>query len=543
MSDQMSPRYHNNPNPGLRFSLFKKWTLGDWSVLLLTGGLVFFMTLRYNLLVGICVAPFLLLNVQAFYGHLWWDLTGLLHHAFVRVVLKNKIYVRSDMDTSSKLVRWLRQQRYRRAENRYVFPIYPTVVPIENEYMGILQQVDRPYAAIPARGHGSDFNSLDDYSQDMATLRLANNFDRISLLAREQWRLKIGISPVGLARPIGNQKYSKYIARNGQPLVFMTELFDLHPAEEEMMLRLRHNAEQILPTLQAYGVTENWQLMLMTVKHDGDMKKALRNQLSEKGLRDLRLIQLGRMMVEAIEGCGMNVRKPHCLSPLELCQLIRGGWDVRNSDFMDHEEGDVVELVTEDDVNAPGSQYTEHDIGSLKVPFSIYPEESIEAYSDHMVMDGNYITSYMVTKGLSQFHVRDMQRAYHLERRAGVFGSMASAGETISSDVQTDISVYRQRFANDLSTVLNPNPAMEHPKKRRQRHATQAETEELSLASLAQRHNDVGTIVAPDKKTMLAQRADAMASLQNMGFKCRVIRGAHRQMAAFVTGVYGINRL
>lgn len=543
MSEQANPRYRNNPNPGLRFTVLKKWTWGDITVLVLTLGLVGIMTVAFNLIVGICFVPLLLLNVQAFYGHLWWDLTGLLHAAYIRVVLKNKIYVRSDKEDSRKLVQWLRHQRYRRSENRYIFPIYPTVVPVGDERVGILQQVDRPYAGIPARGHGSNFNSMDDHEQDMSTLRLASNFDRISLLAREQWRLKIGISPVRLSRPLGNQKYSQYVAENAQPLVFMTELFDLDPETEAMMYRLRRNAEQILPTMHAYGVTDSWQLMLMTVKHDRDMKKAMKNQLSEEGLRDLRLVQLSRLMIEAIEGSGMNVRNPHCLSLLELCQWIRGGWDVRNSSFMDFEEADVVELVTQDDVDDPDSPYSLVDIGSLKMPFSIYPEESIEVFSDYMVMDGNYSTSYMVTKGLPQFHVRDMQRAYHLESRAGVFSSMASAGETISSDMQTDISVYKQRFANDLSTVLNPNPAMEHPKKRRERHATQALTEELSLASLAQRYNDVGTIVAPDKPTMLAQRADALASLQNMGFKCRVIRGAHRQMAAFVTGVYGINRL
>jgi hypothetical protein len=306
---------------------------------------------------------------------------------------------------------------------------------------------------------------------------------------------------------------------------------------------LRDSADQIIPTLQSYGVTDSWELLLPTVKRTREMEQAMKAKLTDENLYDLRLIQLGRLTVEAIEGSGMNVRNVHCLSYIETCQLIRAGWNIRDLSSQQYGEDWQIEVVTQEDVDDPDSPYGPEDLDTLMEPFSVYPTEYIKVGSDYICMDGNWITSFMITKQPEQFHNSDVQRAYHEETPPGVWNSMASAGETISGSMATNINVYRQRISGGLESWWNPDPDIEHPKKRRKRTALQSETEQLSLASLAQRYNDVVTVVAPSRETMVAGRSAIMASVQNRGYSCRIIRRTARQMAAFVTGVYGINRL
>lgn len=544
MSEQPNPRYYINASPGLRYSLLKAWTTSEVVVAILS--LFAFLVLLESVSVWLALSGGALLvglNMPALYGHMWYDLGLFLQGGYIRFVLGGKLWVNPAHDDSSAVVRWLRQKRYRRAEKRYVFPIRPAVVAARGSQYGIIQQVDRPFDHIPVRGHNSDYSSLDSYAQDYASMTLAHNIDRVSMQAREQWGLKIGISQARLNRPMNEMRISEYFAANGQPLVFAHEQFDMPPEMRVVMQGLRDSADQIIPTMQRYGVVDSWQLLMPTVKRTREMKKAVNNKLDEESLYDLRLVQMGRMTVQAIDDCGMNVRNVHCLSYIELCQLICAGWNVRDLSFLNYPVDWEIEVVTQDDVDDPTSHYVAGDLGTVKEPFPVYPTQEIRVYSDCICMDGNWISSFMLTRQPEQFHNSDVQRAYHDESPAGVWSSMASAGETISGAIQTNMLVYGQRLGNAVGSWWNPDPDIEHPKKRRKRQALQSETEVLSMASLAQRFNDVGTVVAPTREAMVRNRSTVMASLQNRGYKCRLVRRSALQMAAAITGIYGINRL
>jgi hypothetical protein len=301
--------------------------------------------------------------------------------------------------------------------------------------------------------------------------------------------------------------------------------------------------DEIVPTHRAYGVSDSWQLMLPTVSRDRKMKQAEQGKLKEQELYNLRLLEIGRMMVGAINDSGMNVRNVHLLGYLELCRFLRAAWCINDLAFLEHRGADEVVLVTQEDVDDPESPYGPEDIGAIMDPFDVFPTKEIRLYQDCMVMDGNWISSFMITKQREFYHTTDVQRHYHDEAPRGVWSSMASAGDTISGRTETNMLVLKQRIYDGFGSWLNPNPGIEHPKRRRKRHALQSETEELSMVSLAQRYNEVGTVVALDRQTMTDQRAKIMSNLESRNYKCALIRHASLQMPGFITGAYGVNNL
>jgi hypothetical protein len=545
MSETIPPQYRENASQSIRGTWLKKWTTGD--VVVLTASIFAFLVLLESVNIGFALLGGLLLvllNVPFFYGHLWYDIAVLVQGVYIRVVLGGKLYVNPREDTSRRWVRWLRQKRYRRPENRYVFPIHLTVVDARGTQYGIIQQVDRPFDHIPVRGHNSDFSSLDHQTRDFAVAKLASSIDELSMLAREQWGLKLGISHVRLSRPVNETQIGDYYLKSGHPAVFEPDYFELTPEQEEVMAGLRENVDQIVPTLQAYGVADSWQLMLPTVKRTREMERAMKHKLDDESLYDLRLIEMGRKIVEAIANSGMNVRRPHCLSYLEVCQLIRAGWDVRNLDFLGYKGDGKIVLVTQEDVDDPDSPYGPEDIGTIMEPFETFPTESIEAGSDYICLDGNWISSFMLTRQPERYNVSDVQYVYHDESPAGVWSSIASAGETISGSIQTNILVYKGRITGGLSSWWNPDPdGVIHPKTRRKRQAQDQEIQTMGMSSLAQRYNEVVTVVAPTKEAMIAGRSAVMAQMENRGYKCRLVNRTALQMSAAITGIYGINRL
>ena len=296
--------------------------------------------------------------------------------AYIAVFLDGKLYIAPEDDTSNFFVKFLRQKRYRREANRFVYPLKHTIVEALGERYGINQQLDRPYDHIPVRGYGSDSRALDEDQHYRASGALAQNIDGVAAELRSS-KLKFGTSYLRLSRPANPHKTTKYFALNGQPLVFDSDKFELDEETLAAMKRIRDNADQIIATQRGNHVSETWQMVVATIKRNSEMDKAAQGKLDDPRLYDLPLIEVGRQVVDAINGSRMNVRDVHCLGYLELCQLMRAAYDVADDSFYDNRLKDDIETVTDADVADPDSPYGPKDVGTLKDPFPVAPHRSI----------------------------------------------------------------------------------------------------------------------------------------------------------------------
>jgi len=507
-----------------------------------TGFVVLFgrTSLAYALTIGL---PLLALNLRWQYGRVWWELWCMLKDVYIYFGLGDTLYLASSEDDSGVIRRFLRQKRYRRPKNRFVWPIKHTIVEALGERYGIIQQLDRSFDHIPVRGHGSDFSAFNHDRMHDVSNNLAYNIDQVAATA-DGSGLKVGMSYVRLTRPSNSFKAETYFALNGQPLVFDTDQFEVDDATAETMARLRENADQITATQRANGAAETWQLAVATIKRTSEMEKAAKGQLDDPRLYDLPLIELGRQVVEAINGSGMRVRDVHCLGYLELCQLIRGSYDVTNLSFHDSRFGDRIELVSEADVADPDSPYQAEDLGTLKDPFPVAPHESIVVGSDFACLDGNWISTIIVTKRREVFHVSEVQEIYHHRAPRGVWSSAVSAGQTISGSMATNVLVYQQRATSGIRRgLLGGRQEIEHPNTQKRRHSLKQQAELMSQSSLAQQFNDVFAVVAPSREAMVKGRNHLLGTLRNNGYKCRVVKGRSRQLDGAITGALGIHRL
>jgi hypothetical protein len=539
------PKNHVNSEPGLRHPFLSNWTVGDVVVLMGTSTMFVVMlsslSFIYTLSFGL---PLLAFNLRWQYGRVWWELyCALFVDAYIFFGLGDTLYLASSEDDSGAVRRFLRQKRYRRPKNRYVWPIKHTVVEAQGERYGIIQQLDRPFDHIPVRGRGSDVSAFNHDRQHEESNRLAYNIDQVAATAAEDG-LKMGMSYVRLTRPSNSFKAETYFALNGQPLVFDTNRFVVDDKMAATMARLRKNADQITAAQRANGAAETWQLAVATIKRTGEMEKAAQGKLDDPRLYDLPLIELGRQVVDAISGTGMRVRDVHCLGYLELCQLIRGSYDVTNLSFHDSRYGDNIELVTEEDAADPNSPYGPEDIGTLKDPFPVAPHQSIVVGNDFICLDGNWISTLLVTRRREIFHVSEVQEVYHYRAPRGIWSSAVSAGQTISGSMATNVLVYQQRATSGIRRGLfgGPQP-IEHPNARKRRQSLSQQAELLSQSSLAQQFNDVLAVAAPSREAMVKGRSQLLGTFRNNGYKCRVIRGRSRQLDAAITGTLGIHRL
>jgi len=542
MSNMVPPRYHQNDDPRRRHPFLSNWTVGDIVVFMMsiTGTFVLFQRLNWFpalLLTLVLVA----LNRRWEYGRGWYEVVSMLRDIYIFVFLKDTLYLDFEQDESNAFVRFFRQKRYRRPRHRFVYPIRHTIVEAQGSRYGVIQQLDRPYDHIPVRGRGSDFTSMEPNRKHDVSNNLAYNVDQVAAQAA-QLGLKMGISYVHLSRPANSSKTDSYFVMNGQPLVFDTEQFDVDPKTAATMTRLRKNADEISATQRAKGASESWQLAMATIKRTRGMEQAVKNKLDDTRLYDLPLIELGRQLVEAVQGSGMNVRDVHCLSYMELCQLIRGSYDVTDLSFHRGQFGDQIQVVDEEDVADPTSPYESRDLGTLKDPFPVAPHKSIVVGADFICIDGNWMSSFYVSRRLEMFHVTDVQRVYHRSTPRGVWSSTVTAGETISSSMDTNILVFQQRFGGQMEQAFFQR-VVEHPntKKRRQQLSQQAEM--MSSQSLAQQFNDVVCVVASTEDKMRKDRAKVLSTFRTNGYKCRIVKGRSRQLDAAITATLGVNRL
>jgi hypothetical protein len=533
-----SVQMYNNPRNRLRRPFFTDWTAGDLIVLAVTVTTVIVMIVQIGffgaLVLGI---PLLFLNFRFTYGRGWNEVAAIFKDLFIIMVLRDTLFLAHDQDHSPWPIRWIRQKRYRRPVNRYVLPIRHMVVEAQGVQYGIIQQLDRPYDHLPVRGRGSNFSSYDGNRQYATSSTLALQVDQVAA----QTDLRIGVSYVRMTRPVNTYNTALYLALNGQPLLLDPDKFELDEKLAMVAKQVQKGADEIFATQRQNGVAETTPAAVITIKRTRDMEKAVKGKSSDEMLHELKIIELGRLMVDAIRNSGMNVRDLHCMSYGELCQFIRGGYDVTELSFHEGVPNASVEVVTREDVLS--GKYDREEMGAVKDPFPVMPTHSIVVGDDFLCMDGNWISTFRIVRNLERFHVSKIQSVYHHSSPAGVWSSMSSVGETISGEAETRTLLYRQSLEQSVAGASPFQRVIANPKKLRWRNKINQQAMEMSASSLAQQYNDVICVVASTKKEMIANRNKMIGIYRANGFSCAVIKGRCRQIDGYLTGAYGVNRL
>ncbi len=527
--------YHNNPHGRLRRPFLLGWTVSDVAVAIVitTVGIVVGQTSSgfFGWITGGLLTIFL---VRTENGRGYREILGMLKDLYIFLFLRDKLYIDPDKDSGSRFVRFLRQKRFRRPSNRYVVPLRIAIVDSPKGQRSIIQQLDRGYDHMVIMGDGSDHLALEAAEQHNAANALAEATD----LVAAQTALKIGTSHVRMTRPADTFGSEKYFALNGQPVVFHATEFKLDEITQRVARMAEENYHQILATQRAHSVAMNRAFTTVTIKRTREMNRAMQAKTPYAGLESLQIFELADAMVDAIKSVDMlRVRNVRCGSFLELCQVLRASFDITHQSFQN-----LSTMPPSDDAEY-SDEHDDSEVPALKLPFEINPTEYIEVGNDYICIDGNWISCYRVKRQPEKFSIQKVQSAYHTSIPAGVWTSMASAGETISGDLETNILVYRQAAAINIAQASPIQSLVPHPSSVKRKRQLKEEADRMSTSSYAQRYNDIGFVIADSKEKMIAHRGVVMGAMRFNGYPASIVTGRHRQYDAYITAAFGIHRL
>lgn len=487
----------------------------------------------------------MIIRTRAFYDRLYrYILSGMSGLIRVRLIQKGVLW--QENDQSSWFVRLLRYGTLKKGvDSSVVWPFRPGlvegVVGGKKFSYGLLRQKDLPFDHLVIRSSGAACVGEDPNRQTEFVNELAAILNKIAAISS----LKVGLSMVRLTSPADMTPLKGYIATAVDPTIALTHLFELDEAQESVVDYLGQVMASTIPELQRYGATTNWYLIVVTIKRDSSSKRALSGKMSNRQIANMPVIRLGQSLSEALKRSPiLQMHDAHCLGVAELSSLLRAGWDIAS--IHEHNEAKFRGDVPGDDENfierieGKNQTYPEVSQAFPQKVISVHQGESIPWY---LRIDDNFIATLRFEQiPKDQSHVAQFL-ALHFETPLSVWTRMSEVGQSVSGEMESKLLYHQRSLLENFDRVVSGRNVLADPAKKLRRRRDAQTNEAIAAHSVAQHYHKLCSVVA----TSIEELEDAVHELKGVfesrGFNANLVPDPERQLDAFVTATYAINRM
>ncbi|MEO5949429.1 MAG: hypothetical protein ABIP74_03425 [Candidatus Saccharimonas sp.] len=437
--------------------------------------------------------------------------------------------------------------------------IIPAVTAGRVHRIPVLSHLDKPYDQLIIRVKGGVFGALDGRELYEAHEELT----RVCNIALSSTKLQAGIAFQYVSAPIHEHDFVDEMRRKGSPIWRFPEQFDLDDQQREFADMQAEYASQLIPTFQAAGATENWSLIVITIKRTSKSRAAEQGKLDHNALYNLPVLKLGRELVEMLSTSPrLGFSDAHILKPHELFLLIRLSWDVVGIqdfyttyyDLVDRYEGLKKKLVQEfeqltedpetdtDDLETRLADLDRQMLNELTEITSCWPSSIISEDDEVIRMNDNYISVLRVDE-TPEFVVDSEYLSQLEEIPFGHWIRRFIGGESISGSKETYAIMGKQATTAQVEGLLSEKLIVSHPKMRRLQERLANQADLVSNHSIAQLFGEYWAVVADSSEACTEQRGKLSSRLSARGFMTRVVDVPALHVDAVLTATLGTFRM
>lgn len=507
-----------NPGNRLRRPFLTDWTTSDLVALMTTSLFALMAWMIGQSLMAILVALLLLaLNLRVEWGRLYAELgVRLVIDPYIRLVLRDTLY-RAD-ESDGRVRQFLRERRYLPQAFRQVMPLEVGEICLPSadglqQSIGVIRPTDYGDVHVVIRGRGSNAMSGGPASSVAFVDTLARAIDGAASMVDGS----VGIATGRMSRPVNLSVNDLYMVRNASALYF-ADPCDLDNKTEGVAERIRQFYEALMQTQRDSGVADVWRYVVVTLKWTQEVEDAMLGKLDERRVRNLPIVQLSELMVDALTRAG--VIDAVMMSGGELCEMVRASWDVADLQF----HGARID---------PNHTY------------SLYPEREVVVGSNFIRFDGrSWLSTIRIGGKPAQLDVEAVQELLHSRAVApGTWTSTATVGKVMSAEAVAKQTVFRRAVRANVRGAFGGRRVVEDPASVRADQEQSAATWAMSGASAARCYGEYVCVAAATREEMERGRQAVMGNLRAAGFSPTVVTGRARQMRAYLTATLGLNML